>query len=336
MIAAPGTLGSVTVPLVSVSLLTYNHEAWIGQAIESVVSQRTSFPVELIIGEDCSGDGTRTIVQKFAERYPDRIRTVLPSSNLGGGGVPLLLRTLNAARGTFIARLDGDDYWTSDEKLEAQVQYLRDHPACTACFHNVLRVTDDEGSDAQIYNVPGQPPFLELDDLFERCVIAGCSPLIRREAILPLPDWYGELPFGDWPLYMLAAQRGSIGYMEELMGTYRVHSRGVWSGADLLAQAEAVVRFLQVVLPRLGVERLPRAREALGYRQFRLAEIRSHRGDLRGARVAARRALKPGRHLARVSVPRLVLMLIRPELSRVRRLVTSRSDRDVGPSGWQS
>ena len=95
---------------VSVCMITYNHERFIAQAIESVLMQETDFRVELVIGEDCSTDGTRAIVREFGERFPERIRLLLPEHNLGM--MPNFVATLSACRGQYVALLEGDDYWT--------------------------------------------------------------------------------------------------------------------------------------------------------------------------------------------------------------------------------
>ena len=109
-------------PTVSVAVITYNHEKFIGQAIESVLMQETAFVVELVIGEDCSTDGTRRIVQAYAEKYPNVIRALLPEKNLG------MARNYDAVwqacRGKYIAWLEGDDYWRTPQKLQKQVALM--------------------------------------------------------------------------------------------------------------------------------------------------------------------------------------------------------------------
>src|SRR5205807_1410995 len=106
----------------SVVLRTCNHAPFIAQAIESVLLQRTQFPFELIVAEDCSTDGTRAIVEDYARRHPDLIRTILPERNVGHGEI--LRRGLEATRGRYVGYLDGDDYWTSCAKLARQVDFL--------------------------------------------------------------------------------------------------------------------------------------------------------------------------------------------------------------------
>ena len=128
---------------VSVAMITYNHERFIAQAIESVLMQQTDFAVELVIGEDCSTDGTREIVRAYGERYPERVHPLLHEHNLGLKGHNNFVATLKACRGQYIALLEGDDYWTDPHKLQKQVDFLDGHPEYVGCFHNAMEVFDD-------------------------------------------------------------------------------------------------------------------------------------------------------------------------------------------------
>jgi len=113
-------------PLVSVSMITYNHNPYIIRAIEGVLCQETSFPIELLIGEDCSTDGTREIVFDYAQRFPDRIRLLTAESNVGAKAN--IRRVYAAARGKYMAWCEGDDYWHDPGKLQMQVDFLESHP----------------------------------------------------------------------------------------------------------------------------------------------------------------------------------------------------------------
>src|SRR5688500_5403713 len=93
---------------VTVIVVTYNHERYIEQAIDSVLEQQATFPFELIITEDCSTDGTRDLVRAYAQRHPDRVQLLLSERNLNDNSV--LTRALMAARGQYVALLDGDDW----------------------------------------------------------------------------------------------------------------------------------------------------------------------------------------------------------------------------------
>ena len=102
-------------PVVSVPLITYNHEPHIAQALESVLMQKTHFPIEIVVGEDCSTDKTREIVVEYQNRYP--AFDPRAASRTEPGSVRNVTATLNACRGTYIAALEGDDYWTSADKF---------------------------------------------------------------------------------------------------------------------------------------------------------------------------------------------------------------------------
>ena len=118
----------MTLPLVSIIMITYNHERFIAQAIEGVLMQETGFPFELVIGEDCSTDGTRAVCEKYAREHPDRIRLLPAERNLGMN--LNARRTLRACRGKYIANCEGDDLWTDAGKLQRQAEYLETHPEC--------------------------------------------------------------------------------------------------------------------------------------------------------------------------------------------------------------
>lgn len=108
--------------MVSVVMITYNHEEYIQQALESVISQKTNFSYEVIIGDDRSPDNTREILQSFAKKYPEKIRLVLREENIGV--INNLYDIFNRCKGKYIAFLEGDDYWTDTDKLQKQVDFL--------------------------------------------------------------------------------------------------------------------------------------------------------------------------------------------------------------------
>jgi glycosyltransferase involved in cell wall biosynthesis len=122
----------MTQPLVSVKMLTYNHAPYIVQAIEGVLMQKTDFPFELVIGEDCSTDGTSQIVFDYARKNPDIIRVITSDENVGMNMNSL--RVTEQLRGKYIAWCEGDDYWHRDDKLQLQADYLENHPECGLVF----------------------------------------------------------------------------------------------------------------------------------------------------------------------------------------------------------
>jgi glycosyltransferase involved in cell wall biosynthesis len=221
---------------VSVALLTYNHERYISQAIESVLAQR-GVEFELSISEDCSTDRTREIVNEYAARHPDRIRVLPAERNLGM--TRAFVRGLEAATGRYVALLDGDDYWTSPDKLRIQADYLDAHPECAICFHNVTVLHEDGSSEPHPFHSPVTQPYPSrvmpkristLADVAPGNFMSTCSVMFRRGLFDAFPAWFTELAVADWPLHVLNAEHGDIGYIDADMAVYRVHGGGAWSG----------------------------------------------------------------------------------------------------------
>jgi Glycosyl transferase family 2 len=239
-------------PLVSVVLRTYGHAEFIAQAIESVLIQRAPFPFELVIGEDCSTDGTREIVRGYAERHPDLIRAVLPEQNLGHGQI--LLRTIEAARGHYLAYLDGDDYWTAPAKLRRQVEYLEANPDCRTCFHDASLVYDVAGMPSGSVSPGFAETKLGLADILGECFVPAPSMMFHKEVVESLPTWSFESTWIDWVIHIKAAELGPLGYIAEPMAAYRVHEGGMFSSLDRVSQLEEDLRFYERLLVEIPTQ----------------------------------------------------------------------------------
>jgi glycosyltransferase involved in cell wall biosynthesis len=304
---------------VSVSITAYNHAPYIAQAVEAALAQETDFDFEVVIGDDCSTDATREVILDLVRRHPGRIVPVFPETNLGNGGKRIFLETIRACRGRYIATMDGDDYWTSPRKLQLQVDALDRDPALSMCFHDVLKVYEDGSRPPARYNGPGAKPLWTLDDTFERCIAAACTPLFRREVLDGLPDWYLDLPYGDWPLLVLAARQGPIAYLDEVMGVYRIHAGGMWSRLTSIARLEGLLDFYRKLDAALGHEYTPQLRRAAAKYERDLAFLYEAAGEVGKARSAALRALRsPAAEPVRESWPRLARLAVKPWTRRVR------------------
>jgi glycosyltransferase involved in cell wall biosynthesis len=214
--------------LVSVLVMTYNHERYISQALDSVLMQQTSFAWEVLVSEDCSTDRTRQIVQEYAARHPGLFQLILSEKNLHSNEV--IARGIRAAEGQYLALLDGDDYWLTPEKLQNQVDFMERHPESTVCFHQAV-VHDERSQQADWYwTAPNQKEISTLQDICMDNPIATSSTMFRRRAIEGLPEWYITFPITDWPLHILYAERGSITYLPKAMSVYRYHEGGAYSG----------------------------------------------------------------------------------------------------------
>ena len=146
-------------PKLSVILITYNHEKYIRKALDSVLSQVTDFPFEIVIGDDCSPDDTKNIIREYRDKYPDIIRIVHREKNTGRPTLNVYETTMKC-RGDYLAYLEGDDYWTDSDKLQKQMDFLNEHPEYIACTHS-HKMIDDNGNDIT------DPEILKISDMYK-------------------------------------------------------------------------------------------------------------------------------------------------------------------------
>ncbi|MBB3840922.1 glycosyltransferase involved in cell wall biosynthesis [Runella defluvii] len=212
---------------VSVTILTYNQKQFIGKAIESALSQKTNFDVEILVGDDCSTDGAQETILAYQEKYPDKVKAVLHSKNLGQNGLFNTIETLKLAKGTYIAPMDGDDYWTDDQKLQRQVDFMEAHPDFSACFHNAL-ITYEDGTPSHELNSPDQKEVITAADLVgeDEIWFMATSAVMFKNGIMHYPDWFLKSSSGDIPRYVILAKHGPIGYVPGVMSVYRKNRGG--------------------------------------------------------------------------------------------------------------
>src|SRR5271168_957087 len=130
-----------SIPIVSVAMTAFNSVKWLARAIESVLMQQTGFPIEIIVADDCSTDGTAAVAQRFQERHRDIVRVLARSENVGIQRN--YYETFEMCQGKYIAWLDADDCWTDPYKLQLQAKALEDDPSIAICGHFVRWVTTD-------------------------------------------------------------------------------------------------------------------------------------------------------------------------------------------------
>ncbi len=293
----------------SVVMMTYNHEKFIAQAVESVMTQETTFDYELIVGDDNSTDHTREIVQDLCSRYPGRIRLLPATENMGL--VRNHARTYQACLGQYVAVLDGDDYWTTRDKLQKTVAFLDNHPDHTICFHSATLVWEDGSQESSVFRPPGGKDTYTLEDLLEENFIASCAVVYRRGVVGTLPSWYFTMPVEDWPQHILHAQQGKIGYVDEPMGAYRQHADSVYSKRSQIDKLVVAVETLKHFRSVLNNTHRHAINGSLSQCYYRLSHACCDDGDWAQARCWARRCLWTSRLSGRIPVATLVKTLLK-------------------------
>jgi len=229
-------------PLVSICMITYNHEAYIKQAIESVLMQKCDFPIELVIGEDCSTDNTFMICQELAQNN-SQIKLLPSIANLGM--MTNFIRTLEVSSGKYIAILEGDDYWTDPLKLQKQVNFMDVNPDFAICFHPV-KIWHD-GKLKRDFITPKVNDVTTLKDLAKGNFMHTPSALFRNNLFDQLPPEFSQSPVGDYFLHMLNARHGKIKKLPDVMAVYRIHERNNWVNVDVAAKLPKWLNMLELM-----------------------------------------------------------------------------------------
>lgn len=209
-------------PLVSVLFITYNHEKFVRQALESILMQKTNFPFNIIIGDDCSKDGTRAIIAEIANKNQDKIILSNPEKNLGPAlNFIQLFYTCANSDCKYIAYLEGDDYWTDPYKLQKQADFLGANNDFVMCFGKT-ELKYERVSKYRYFNEMKKDVFSFRDILFNHYIPS--NTLMFKNIIKVFPDWYKNVSAGDIALELLLAKEGKTKFLNEDFALYRINN----------------------------------------------------------------------------------------------------------------
>ncbi len=231
-------------PLVEIIMVTYNHEKYIAKAIESVLMQKTTFPFHLIIGEDCSTDGTREICSEYAEKNPDIITIIGHKTNQG------LLKNYKSvfeiSTSIYFAILEGDDYWNDENKLQKQYDYLEDNPDVGLVHTNCDLVF--ESGKIQFGSHKRCKNYIKNGLVFEQLLtgnyIRTATVMMRKylyDRYVSIEEYIkNEFKTLDYPAWLDIAKHTEFHYLDYSSATYRIHNNSL-SHSDDYAKNKAFI-----------------------------------------------------------------------------------------------
>ena len=226
-------------PLVSVIVMAYNHAEYLESAIDGVLSQKVDFPIEILIGEDCSADGTREIAQRYQLLHPKLIKIITAHRNVGIQRN--WQRLIAASRGKYLAHLDGDDYWLPG-KLAQQIEFLKANPDCAAVYTAAF-VIDNAGARVGLFNNVGAAKF-DITEMLRCGNFLNTSSMVFRGSIRDTLLEIDEL-FIDYRAHLRLARHGLLAQLGRTLVAYRVNSIGSMTSTsnDLVRQLywEAII-----------------------------------------------------------------------------------------------
>ena len=214
---------------VSIVCITYNQAGYIADAIESFLAQEVSFNYEILIHDDASDDGTAELVQLYAERFPDKIVTILQKENQYSQGIKVIATYVKPRiRGRYVAFCEGDDFWTDINKLQIQYDYMEANPECSMCLHNGWNISPNK---KRVFN--SKPLSREACVFGVEEAIQGLGIKVVTNSFFcradiycaEAPEFIRIAPTGDYGRVVANALKGYIYYMPQTMSAHRCEAR---------------------------------------------------------------------------------------------------------------
>lgn len=224
-------MSSIETPLVSICSITYNHEPYIRQCLDGMLSQKTNFPFEIIINDDCSTDGTTEIIKEYVAKYPNIIRPIFHEENQYSKGVRGMFANFcfPKARGKYIALCEGDDYWTDPLKLQKQVDFLENNKEYSMCFMNAIQHYEDSTIADRLFSNIEDRDYSPLE-IFRQWIIPTASVLLKTNVvtsnIYKTACANERLIFGDIILFLSCSRCGKLRGLNSIGSVYRRTTRG--------------------------------------------------------------------------------------------------------------
>ena len=217
-------------PLVGVVMVSYNHENYIEQAVESVMMQQTDFAYKLFIAEDKSTDNTKAICERLVVKYPGKIDFVSNEINLGSSkNVAVLMDRVIRSGVKYVAILDGDDYWTEPRKLQMQVDLLEKDDNAAFCYSNIIKLDVKKGEflPFESLNVPGGK--VDMKQFVEQGAYIPTLTLCFKVSCFPqsMPAFFSNIIKQDWFICLVLVKNGYGVFLDAITGAYRIHQGGI-------------------------------------------------------------------------------------------------------------
>tara|TARA_R100000935_G_scaffold9921_3_gene19911 strand:- start:9298 stop:10224 length:927 start_codon:yes stop_codon:yes gene_type:complete len=257
-------------PLVSVCMITYNHENYIKQAIEGVLMQECNFNIELIIANDKSTDRTDEEIVNLINTHSRSIRITYFSHKNNLGMIPNFIFSLNKCKGKYIAMCEGDDFWTDPYKLQKQFDFLESNDDYVLSFHDAM----ENNNKNIVYNNKGND--LCSEDLILNSHLHTSTAFFRWNKEISKKTKGITVTNGDTALYSILGHFGKGKYIKDITPSiYRIHDGGVWSGKTLDFKLSSAIETYKWILNNSDIKYKNALREKILKKSVSLAVVQN-------------------------------------------------------------
>lgn len=239
---------------VSICCITYNHEKYIAEALDSFLAQETNFAFEILIGEDKGTDSTLSIINGYQDKFPEIIKVITSDTNLGANGN--IRNVIAKAKGDYIAFCEGDDYWLNRDKIQKQYDLLIKHPESKFCFHPAYALRPDNSRVKRFYKGDNVQRFSVADVLSTNGQFSPTSSyMFKKDVVTTLPGWFEEAPVGDLFIELYAMKDVDGIYLPSTMSVYRLFSDNSWSSelkkdfTRNIETQEKIIKYTEICIP---------------------------------------------------------------------------------------
>ncbi|WP_432748161.1 glycosyltransferase family 2 protein [Pectinatus frisingensis] len=222
-------------PLVSIVCITFNQAPYFRRALDSILMQKTNFPYEIIVHDDCSTDGTTKILREYEQKFFDVIKPIYEKENLYSKHIPFEKEYIAPMiRGKYVAFCEGDDYWLDRNKLQIQADFMENHTEYSMIFHAIRYEHENEVIFTDRISK------IERDYSLEELIEGGgdfagtATFFCRSKDYSVFPEFRLKAPFGDYTLQILAGIMGKVHYIPKVMSAYTYLRNGSWTSRDIM------------------------------------------------------------------------------------------------------
>ncbi|MBR3565428.1 MAG: glycosyltransferase [Paludibacteraceae bacterium] len=225
--------------ILTVCVFCYNQKEFIKQCLDSIVGQQTNFDFSILVGDDCSTDGTKEICIEFQQKYPDKISLVLNEKNVGL--MHNYVNILNHVSTKYVALCAGDDYWCDTNKLQKQVSFLENNQEYVMCFTNAYKeYYKMQNQEREIFaNIANRE--YQGNEIIIDWTIPASSVVLRKDKFEPSfllkREYYAE----DLATYLKLAEVGKLYGMSDITTIYRIHESSIT--AKKMSSKEWIYRY---------------------------------------------------------------------------------------------